>query len=738
MELGKRISLQVRTCRIKKLSSSFLNRTKNILFNIALAVNCLLVFLLLFESRIVLPAWLQVAGRMHPMILHFPIVLIVLYALYVMFAQKRILPKETAVQIGEWLLMLAAFTSAITALMGLFLSREEGYDTEALKWHKWSGIVVSLIMLSWYYFRNSLSKTTAGTVTATIVSFAIIIFTGHQGAGITHGQNFLLAPMLPEKKQQQVLLEDAQVFTDMVKPILEAKCMSCHNSKKAKGELVMETKELLLKGGKSGKLWDSTEADFGLMMKRIHLPLETKKHMPPQGKPQLTEEEIAILSNWIKTGADFDMKVAQLDANNELKKIADRIFTTIETDDYDFAAADESKVQSLNNNYRTVYPLATGSPALAAEFYGASQFTSEGLNELLAIKHQLVSLNLNKMPVKDEDLKIIGQFSHLRKLNLSFTNITGGTIKDLGVLKELKQLSLSGTTIKAAALKDISSMKELTKLFAWSTPLTSDDVKQLRQENKNLMIETGFYGDTLTLKLTPPVLENEQQIVIQPALLQLKHYIKGAVIRYTLDGTIPDSLQSPVYNEKVLISGDAHLKARAFKPGWYSSDSVEAFFYGAKYKPDSLIHLLPPDPQYRDEKGKILIDLVKGDNNFRNGKWVGFRMNSMEALLVFNNPVEASSVTLSSLVDVNSYLMPPLSIEVWGGDDAGHLKLLGRIAPEQPSKAQPAYQKRFEVKFSAITVKYLKLIVNPVQKLPKWHPGKGQKGWVFADEIIVN
>src|SRR5678815_4157220 len=164
--------------------------------------------------------------------------------------------RGTAIQIGEWLLLLSAFTAAVTAIMGLFLSREEGYDAEALMWHKWGGVTVSLLLLLWYSFRNRLSATKAGTFIAAIISFAVIIFTGHQGAGITHGQNFLLAPLLPEKKQQQVLLEDAEVFKDMVRPILETKCMSCHNSKKAKGELVMETPELLLKGGKKGKLWD--------------------------------------------------------------------------------------------------------------------------------------------------------------------------------------------------------------------------------------------------------------------------------------------------------------------------------------------------------------------------------------------------------------------------------------------------------------------------------------------------
>jgi uncharacterized membrane protein len=684
----------------------------------------------------VVPAWLQVVGRMHPMILHFPIVLVVSYVLYVLFFQKKFSPPETALHLGEWLLLLSAFTAAITALMGLFLSKEEGYDAEALMWHKWGGASVSLLMLLWYGLRNNLAKTKTGTIAATLVSFAAIIFTGHQGAGITHGQNFLMAPLLPEKTQQQVLLEDAEVFSHMVRPILQAKCMSCHNSKKAKGELVMETKELLLKGGKTGKLWDSTEADFGLLMKRIHLPLEAKKHMPPQGKPQLTEDDISILSNWIKSGADFKVKVVDLASNSALRKIAERIFSTIETDEYDFAAADERKVQSLNNNYRIVYPLAKNSPALGAEFFSASQFKPESLKDLLEVKQQLVSLSLDKMPVKDEDLKTISQFSQLRKLKLSFTEITGATINELSALKELKQLSLSGTPIKAGALKNLSSLTQLTKLFLWNTGLKENEIKQL--QNKNLVIETGFRSDTITLKLTPPILENEEQVIIKPQALKLKHYINGVTIRYTLDGTDPDSLRSAMYTKNVTISGNAHLKAIAYKPGWYHSDTTETDFYAAKYKPDSLIHLLPPDAEYKDDKSKTLIDLVKGDKNFRSGKWVAFKMNSMEAMLVFNQPAAISGVMVSSLIDIGSYLMPPVSLEVWGGDDPKQLKLLNRITPPQPAKMQPAYLKAYDLKFKTITARYLKLIAKPVPKLPKWHPGKGQNGWFFTDEIIVN
>ena len=675
---------------------------------------------------------------MHPMILHFPIVFVVLYVLWVLLFQKRVSPTETANNIGEWLLLLAAFTSAATALMGLFLSREEGYDAEALSWHKWSGIIVSLIMLAWYGFRNQLQRSNAITITGAAITFAAIIFTGHQGAGITHGQNFLLAPIMPEKKQQQVLLEDAIVFNDLVKPILQTKCMGCHNNKKAKGDLVMETEELLLKGGKTGKLWDSTSADFGLLLKRIHLPLETKKHMPPQGKPQLTDDEMAVLSNWIKSGADFKIKVTELEPESDLRKIANRIFTTIETDDYDFAAADESKIKSLNNNYRIVYPLAKGSPALGAELFSASQFNSDALKDLLSVKQQLVSLNLNKMPLKDEDLKTIGQLTQLRKLNLSFTGIKGTNLDELNKLKELKQLTLSGNQLNMGDVKKIVSLPQLSKLFLWSTGIKDDELKQLQQANKNLAIETGFRGDTLTLKLTAPVLQNEEQIITKPVALKLKHYINGVTIRYTLDGTEPDSLKSPVYNTDVTISKNVQLKAKAYKPGWYSSDITENYFYAAKYKPDSVIHLLPPDEQYKDAKNKTLIDLVKGNNSFRSGKWVAFRQNKMEALLIFNQPSEISSITMSSLIDIGGYIMPPQSIEVWGGDESKKLKLLGRIIPEQPAMVKPSYQKGFEVKFNTATVKYIKVVAVPVAKLPKWHPGKGDRGWIFTDEVFVN
>ena len=423
-------------------------RVSNIIFNICFGLNCLLLFLVAFESRLVLPSWLQVVGRMHPLLLHFPITLFVLYIFWAIFVEKKSRHAEAATHFGDWLLLFSALTASLTALMGLFLSRENDYDANELFWHKWSGILVSVLSCIWYAYREKIKRFNWLRVPLALLCLLVVVIAGHQGASITHGRDYVWAPIMREQQPQKVLLEEAEVYAHMVKPILQSKCMSCHNTSKAKGKLVMETEELLLKGGKNGKLWDSTAEHYGLLLQRVHLPLESKKHMPPKGKPQLTEQEIQILYGWIKNNANFDLKIMDLPEHDTLRQIANNLFNTIESDDYEFAAADEKKIKKLNTNYRVIYPLAIASPALGVEFFSAQSYTPDQLKELLAVKEQVVSLNLNKMPVKDEELKTISQFKNLRKLNLSFTSITGSTLNELRKLNELKQLALSGTAVK--------------------------------------------------------------------------------------------------------------------------------------------------------------------------------------------------------------------------------------------------------------------------------------------------
>jgi hypothetical protein len=242
----------------------------------------------------------------------------------------------------------------------------------------------------------------------------------------------------------------------------------------------------------------------------------------------------------------------------------------------------------------------------------------------------------------------------------------------------------------------------------------------------------------MTLKLSPPVILNEESFINADIPLKLKHYIQGATIRYTLDGSEPDSMKAAVFKGGEKISHNAIVKAKAFKPGWISSDIAEASFYKITYTPDTVIYLSSPDKQYNDEQGKLLINHEKGEADFRFGGWVAFRQNRMECLLGFANPVPVQHITLSSLVDIGSYIMPAQSIEIWGGDDPKNLKRIGQLTPEQPKAMKPYYTRGYECKVETGPVKCIKIVATPVAKLPSWHPGKGDKGWIFVDEILVN
>src|SRR5262245_59452335 len=93
---------------------------------------------------------------MHPMLLHFPLVLVLIYSVLVLTFSFRKKGNESYKTIGSYILLIAALSAALTALTGLLLSREKGYDPEALQWHKWSGAAVSFLTLAWSYFSGQI------------------------------------------------------------------------------------------------------------------------------------------------------------------------------------------------------------------------------------------------------------------------------------------------------------------------------------------------------------------------------------------------------------------------------------------------------------------------------------------------------------------------------------------------------------------------------------------------------
>ncbi len=95
-------------------------------------------------------------------------------------------------------------------------------------------------------------------------------------------------------------------FVRDIQPILESRCLECHNPDKVKGELLMHTAEALLKGGDSGAGIVPGKPEASEILKRVVLAADHDDVMPPKksGAP-LTAQQSQALKQWIIEGAQI-------------------------------------------------------------------------------------------------------------------------------------------------------------------------------------------------------------------------------------------------------------------------------------------------------------------------------------------------------------------------------------------------------------------------------------------------
>jgi uncharacterized membrane protein len=485
-----------------------MERISRIVINVIFCIQVLLIFLLFAEDKVLLPAWLQVAGRMHPLVLHLPIGILI-FLVVIVFFQKR-LDSSFATEIVHIGLLITSLSASIAALFGFFLSLQSDYGTAALMRHKVSGITLSFLCYSVLLWHHGGMKRSV-FLGLGIVSFFTLIIAGHTGAVLTHGDNFLFAPIT--KSSVVLTAENSSVYKFAVEPILERKCFTCHNESKAKGKLIMTSEDQFKAGGENGKPWVEGKPMESRMIKAFYLPLSHDEHMPPDGKPQLTQLEVATLKAWIKAGADFEKKLNQFPDGDSLKFMVASLISVQpslpEAPQYTFSAASDDVIKKMNTPFRSVFPFYEGSPALQADFFVKKYFEIKFLEELKAVKDQLVILNMSKMPLTDKDLSFIKAFKNLEHVNLNFSAITGSGLTELNSLKNLKSISLSGTAVGVRDIVPLLALPQLKELYVWNTRISSSQADSLREKYPSLLIVDSQFKDDEKLKLSRPMLVND-------------------------------------------------------------------------------------------------------------------------------------------------------------------------------------------------------------------------------------
>ncbi len=716
---------------------------QRILSNLSFFIIVMLLFLLFFQNKVSLPPSLQAVGRMHPLLLHLPIGLLVIS--FILWIGRKNIEQTSFQKIFILVLHVTAFTASLTALMGFFLSREGGYDENILLKHKIFGIITAILSYILLLVYRSFPERKFVFGTTITLSLAAVIVGSHFGSNLTHGEGFVWQPLRSDKEAEEKITDSSSLFTAAIRPILRSKCFSCHNEKKAKGGLIMTTEEKILDGGKNGPIWKSGDALNSHIIQKINLPEDEKKHMPPKGKPQLSQEQTDLLFAWIQSGAD--MKKTMKDyADDDTIKILAAKFIHLPKEElektYSFAAASASTIQKLSGPFCSVFPLSQNSPALQADFFVREKFDRKKLVDLLKVKEQLVVLNLGNMPVTDADMKTVNQFANLEKLILNNSLITDSALSEIKILKSLQSLSLAGTQIDKNAAQSFSQFDSLKEVFIWNTRISATEADELQKQNKKIRFDRGYIPDeNEILTLTPPIVKNEEFILAANEKIELEQKIAGTTIRYTDDGTDPDSTTSPIYKGPITADGFTLIKAKSIKTGWYSSPIISFSFFKKGIMPSGAELINKPNEKYTGSGGATLIDGKKGlAENFNDAAWLGFREQPFAATFYFDTVQTINSISISYNENVQSYLMPPAEVEVWAGESKDKLKLLKKETARQPTKEEKNIVRVEGMKIDVpqSTYKYYKIIAKNVLKLPPWHPGKGEKAWIFIDEIFFN
>ena len=449
--------------------------------------------------------WINFLGKFHPLFLHLPIgalMLVFLMEASGLMTRGKYRPNTT---LG---LFFAAATGVFAVVFGYCLYLTGEYPESALVLeHKRDGILFSLFILLAFVIKYTADVKLTGKAFKGVYFSSLgatgfmMLCAGHHGGEISHGDPIDSLPSTVVAKRNERLNApvntDPVIYTQYIHPILEAKCISCHGEDKQKGALRLDSYAFMLDGGEETDCLVPGDVKESALVTYLHLPEDDDLHMPPEGKTQMTAEEIQILEWWVKIGAPETAKRSEVEVTPAAEKALATLLTPAQRERLEAAQKAELAAKKKADNKKRL-ELAIALESVNAKFPGSlkyvsqqntdlnfsavsyrSKFADADIEILASVFKDIVELDLSSTQITDVAASKLSQFTKLQKVKLNGTQVSDVVLATLSELPDLEVINIYGTEVSDAGLSKLSTHPKLNRIYVWNTKVTEEGAKSL-------------------------------------------------------------------------------------------------------------------------------------------------------------------------------------------------------------------------------------------------------------------
>jgi uncharacterized membrane protein len=467
-------------------------------------------------------AYLRFAGRLHPVLVHFPIALLIAAAI---FEVLRLVRRKSEVSpSARSCVVVAAIGACAAAFAGWMNAEHEGHSAATaglIFWHRWLGVGVAglaLLLAIMGICTAWVKHPTLQRVFAVMLlaGAAAVSFTAHLGGRLTYGDNYFwevfeAAPTpapTGDDREPALVIERTPArpapagtaltvdFARDIQPILLKNCVECHGQYKQKSKLRLDHAGFLFARDPGEAVVEPGDPARSEIMLRLTMQKGVKGRMPPRGDP-LPAVEVDLIRTWIAEGAywtdptDGPAHEATVPTPAEHSSTPSRPAPEVPV--VQWTGDEATAIEALRTLGGRIEPVAEGAAELDINLSVAgAKVTDSSLAPLARLGPRVKVLNLARTPVSDAGVAALASCDKLEKLHLEGTKVSDASLSTLARLPRLSSLNVSNTMVTDAGIQSLATARVLKHLYVSDTKVTLDGAIKLQEQLPGLNIEVGI------------------------------------------------------------------------------------------------------------------------------------------------------------------------------------------------------------------------------------------------------